>query len=114
MTPAVPRLPTPRSLPFQVFVGNHTSKLIASLLTPTTRQIPVGSVPTSAGFAPAGSASVSVIVVSGRASEASAAHGIGCGWGDCACWGGCVCSVGCDCCVGCGCCGGCGCCVGCG
>src|SRR3989442_421636 len=64
MTPAVPPLPTIWNLPFQPSLGIQTSNCTAGLVTPATRQIGTGSVPTGAGFAPAGSISVSVIVVS--------------------------------------------------
>src|SRR2546430_14077278 len=64
MTPAVPPLPTIWNLPFQPSLGIHTSNWTAGVVTPTTRQIGAAIVPTGFGFAPAGSISVSVIVVS--------------------------------------------------
>src|SRR6266702_1789903 len=63
MTPAVPPLPTIWNLPFQPSLGIHTSNCTAGLVTPTTRQIGAAIVPTGFGFTPAGSISVSVIVV---------------------------------------------------
>src|SRR5437899_12523548 len=64
MTPAVPPLPTIWNLPFQPSLGIHTSNCTAGVVTPTTRQIGAAIVPTGFGFTPAGSISVSVIVVS--------------------------------------------------
>src|SRR6266852_9958502 len=64
MTPAVPPLPTIWNLPFQPSLGIQTSNCTAGLVTPTTRQIGTGMVPTGAGFAPAGRSSARVIVVS--------------------------------------------------
>src|SRR5258708_2134352 len=64
MTPAVPPLPTIWNLPFQPSLGIHTSNRTAGVVTPTTRQIGTAIVPTGFGFTPAGSISVSVIVVS--------------------------------------------------
>src|SRR5438477_12808804 len=64
MTPAVPPLPTIWNLPFQPSLGIHTSNWTAGVVTPTTRQIGAAIVPTGFGFTPAGSISVSVIVVS--------------------------------------------------
>src|SRR6266516_3553054 len=64
MTPAVPPLPTIWNLPFQPSLGIQTSNCTAGLVTPATRQIGTGMVPTGAGFAPAGRSSERVIVVS--------------------------------------------------
>src|SRR5437899_11073333 len=64
MTPAVPPLPTIWNLPFQPSLGIQTSNRTAGLVTPTTRQIGTGMVPTGAGFAPAARSSARVIVVS--------------------------------------------------
>src|SRR5882762_192755 len=64
MTPAVPPLPTIWNLPFQPSLGIQTSNCTAGLVTPVTRQIGNGMVPTGAGFAPAGRSSARVIVVS--------------------------------------------------
>src|SRR5258707_8180919 len=64
MTRAVPPLPTIWNLPFQPSLGIHTSNRTAGVVTPTTRQIGTAIVPTGFGFTPAGSISVSVIVVS--------------------------------------------------
>jgi hypothetical protein len=61
----VPPLPTIWNLPFQPVLGIHTSNLTAGFVTPTTRQIATGIVPTGAGFAPAGRSSASVMAVSG-------------------------------------------------
>src|SRR5882762_11635846 len=52
MTPAVPPLPTIWNLPFQPSLGIQTSNCTAGLVTPATRQIGTGSVPTGAGFSP--------------------------------------------------------------
>src|SRR5262245_29223721 len=68
MTPAVPPFPTSWNLRFQPSVGIQTSNLTDGAVTPTTRQMGTGSVPTGAGLAPAGSSSVSVMVVSGMSS----------------------------------------------
>ena len=38
MTPAMPPLPTPLYLPFQLSSGSHTSKFTAGEVTPTIRQ----------------------------------------------------------------------------
>ena len=38
MTPAIPPFPTPLYLPFQLFRGSQTSKLIAGSVTPTILQ----------------------------------------------------------------------------
>src|SRR2546426_3323597 len=80
MTPAVPPLPTSWNFPFQLVpVGIHTSNCTAGLVTPTTRQIGTGSVPTGLGLAPAGRSSASVIVVSGMLTAAlRSAHATGC------------------------------------
>src|SRR5216684_3110172 len=79
MTPAVPPLPTIWNLPFQPVLGIHTSNCTAGLVTPTTRQIGTGSVPTGFGLAPAGRSSASVIVVSGMLTAAlRSAHAVGC------------------------------------
>src|SRR5882762_1283611 len=78
MTPAVPPLPTIWNLPFQPVLGIHTSNCTAGLVTPTTRQIGTGSVPTGFGLAPAGRSSASVIVVSGMLTAAlRSAHATG-------------------------------------
>src|SRR6267143_4355089 len=78
MTPAVPPLPTIWNLPFQPVLGIHTSNCTAGFVTPTTRQIGTGSVPTGFGLAPAGRSSASVIVVSGMLTAAlRSAHAIG-------------------------------------
>src|SRR2546426_8048853 len=79
MTPAVPPLPTIWNFPFQPVLGIHTSNCTAGKVTPTTRQIGTGSVPTGFGFAPAGRSSASVIVVSGMLTAAlRSAHATGC------------------------------------
>src|SRR5258708_1000523 len=78
MTPAVPPLPTIWNLPFQPVLGIHTSNCTAGLVTPTTRQIGTGSVPTGFGLAPAGRSSASVIIVSGMLTAAlRSAHAMG-------------------------------------
>src|SRR6266851_8020830 len=78
MTPAVPPLPTIWNLPFQPVLGIHTSNCTAGLVTPTTRQIGNGSVPTGFGLAPAGRSSASVIVVSEMLTAAlRSAHAMG-------------------------------------
>src|SRR6266513_4505524 len=71
MTPAVPPLPTIWNLPFQPSLGIQTSNCTAGLVTPTTRQIGTGMVPTGAGFAPAERSSERVIVVSAMLSLVS-------------------------------------------
>src|SRR5258708_40108062 len=77
MTPAVPPLPTIWNFPFQPLLGIHTSNCTAGLVTPTTRQIATGNVPTGFGLAPAGRGSASVIVVSGITAALRSAHAIG-------------------------------------
>ena len=76
----MPPLPAVWNLPFQVSAGSHTSKLTAGSLVAVTRQ----NAGTSSGRAapggvnsPAGTASASLIVVSGSASPASAPHAAG-------------------------------------
>src|SRR6478672_3162617 len=78
MTPAVPPLRTSWYLPFQPWLGSHTSNCTAGFVTPTTRQIGRATVPTGFGFAPAGSDCASVMVVSGSASAARSEQLVGC------------------------------------
>src|SRR5258708_8944138 len=79
MTAAVPPLATIWNLAFQPVLGIHTSNCTAGLVTPTTRQIGTGSVPTGFGLAPAVRSSGSGIVVSGMLTAAwRSAHAMGC------------------------------------
>src|SRR6266536_5970642 len=64
--PARPPLPTAWKFPFQSTVGIQTSKRIAGAMTPLTRQMGSAILPTGDGFEPAGSASTSIMVVSGK------------------------------------------------
>src|SRR5262245_9043299 len=64
--PARPPLPTAWNFPFQSTVGIQTSKRIAGVMTPLTRQIGRAMLPTGAGFWPAGSDSTSMMLVSGK------------------------------------------------
>src|SRR5262245_57041342 len=64
--PARPPLPTAWNFPFQSTVGIQTSKRIAGVMTPLTRQIGRAMLPTGAGFWPAGRDSTNMMVVSGR------------------------------------------------
>src|SRR5882724_5352716 len=72
--PARPPLPTAWNFPFQSTVGIQTSKRIAGVMTPLTRQIGRAMLPTGDGFEPAGSDSTSVMVVSDRLRAAKLAR----------------------------------------
>jgi hypothetical protein len=64
--PARPPLPTAWNFPFQSTVGIQTSKRIAGVMTPLTRQMGRAMLPTGDGFGPAGRDSTSVMVVSAK------------------------------------------------
>src|SRR5215813_1630293 len=72
--PAKPPLPTAWNFPFQFTVGIQTSKRIAGVMTPLTRQIGSAILPTGDGFGPAGRDSTSMMVVSGKLRAAKVAR----------------------------------------
>src|SRR5262249_15982638 len=72
--PASPPLPTAWNFPFQFTVGIQTSKRIAGVMTPLTRQIGSAILPTGDGFGPAGRDSTSMMVVSGKLRAAKVAR----------------------------------------
>src|SRR5258706_4135832 len=78
MIPAVPPLPTPWNLPFQLAIGSQTSNVTAGALTATTRQnagrLRIAVVPSGGVNAGPGTSSADLIVVSGSRSLARFAH----------------------------------------
>jgi len=72
--PARPPLPTAWNFPFQSTVGIQTSKRIAGVITPLTRQMGSAILPTGDGFEPAGRDSTSMMVVSGKLRAAKVAR----------------------------------------